>query len=51
MAQFVNDKGDLVKEAIDGLIACSGGNLARLDGYPHIKVVYRSDWARWGFGP
>ena len=46
MAQFVNDKGDLVKEAIDGLIACSGGNLARLDGYPHIKVVYRSDWAR-----
>lgn len=46
MAQFVNAKEDLVKEAIDGLLACSGGALTRLDGYPHIKVVYRSDWAR-----
>ena len=44
MAQFVNATEDLVKEAIDGLLACSGGTLARLDGYPHIKVVYRSDW-------
>ena len=46
MAQFVNAKDDLVKEAIDGLIACSGGSLVRLDGYPHIKVVYRADWDR-----
>ncbi len=46
MAQFVNAKDDLVKEAIDGLLACSSGALARLDGYPHIKVVYRSDWDR-----
>ncbi len=46
MAQFVNAKDDLVKEAIDGLLACSGGRLARLDGYPHIKVVYRADWDR-----
>ncbi len=46
MAQFVNAKDDLVKEAIDGLLACSGGTLARLDGYPHIKVVYRADWDR-----
>jgi dihydroxyacetone kinase len=46
MAQFVNAKEDLVKEAIDGLLAGSGGALARLDGYPHIKVVYRSDWDR-----
>lgn len=44
MAQFVNAKDDLVKEAIDGLLAGSGGALARLDGYPHIKVVYRADW-------
>ena len=44
MAQFVNARDDLVKEAIDGLIACSGGTLARLDGYPHIKVVTRADW-------
>ena len=46
MAQFVNAKDELVKEAIDGLIACSGGSLVRLDGYPHIKVVYRSEWDR-----
>jgi dihydroxyacetone kinase len=46
MAQFVNAKDDLVKEAIDGLLAGSGGKLARLDGYPHIKVVYRADWNR-----
>ena len=39
MAQFVNAKADLVKEAIDGLLACSGGTLARLDGYPHIKAL------------
>ncbi|MEM7439795.1 MAG: dihydroxyacetone kinase subunit DhaK [Pseudomonadota bacterium] len=44
MTQFVNAKEDLVKEAIDGLLACSGGALARLDGYPHIKVVHRTDW-------
>ncbi|MEM9577639.1 MAG: dihydroxyacetone kinase subunit DhaK [Pseudomonadota bacterium] len=46
MAQFVNAKEHLVQEAIDGLLACSGGALARLDGYPHIKVVYRADWAQ-----
>ncbi len=44
MPQFINDKQTLVIEAIDGLIACSGGRLSRLDGYPHIKVVTRSDW-------
>lgn len=44
MAQFINAKEDLVKEAIDGLLACAGGTLSRLDGFPHIKVVTRSDW-------
>ncbi|CUH46293.1 dihydroxyacetone kinase subunit DhaK [Ruegeria atlantica] len=44
MAQFINTKETLVTEAIDGLLASSGGALNRLDGYPHIKVVYRSDW-------
>ncbi len=44
MAQFLNTKETLVTEAIDGLLAASGGALTRLDGYPHIKVVYRSDW-------
>ncbi len=44
MAQFINAKEDLVTEAIDGLLSASGGALSRLDGYPHIKVVFRSDW-------
>jgi len=44
MNQFINQKENLVTEAIDGLLAGSGGTLRRLDGYPHIKVVYRSDW-------
>lgn len=44
MAQFINAKEDLVTEAIDGLLTASGGRLKRLDGYPHIKVVCRTDW-------
>lgn len=44
MTQFMNNKEDIVTEAVDGVIAASGGKLARLDGYPHIRVVVRSDW-------
>ncbi|QMU58860.1 MAG: DAK2 domain-containing protein [Boseongicola sp.] len=44
MAQFINAKEDLVTEALDGVLAAAGGTLSRLDGYPHIKVVFRSDW-------
>ncbi len=44
MSQFMNSKDDMVTEAIDGAIATSGGALSRLDGYPHIRVVVRSDW-------
>ena len=44
MKQFINEKEDMVTEAIDGIIASSGGALTRLDGYPHIRVVVRSDW-------
>ncbi|MGV8954821.1 MAG: dihydroxyacetone kinase subunit DhaK [Cypionkella sp.] len=44
MKQFINAKEDMVTEAIDGTIAASGGALARLDGYPHIRVVVRADW-------
>lgn len=44
MKQFINKKEDMVTEAIDGIIATSGGALARLDGYPHIRVVVRADW-------
>ncbi len=44
MAQFINAKEDIVTQAIDGVLASSNGLLTRLDGYPHIKVVLRSDW-------
>ncbi|MEM8980048.1 MAG: dihydroxyacetone kinase subunit DhaK [Pseudomonadota bacterium] len=44
MSQFINAKETLVTDAVDGLLACSGGALTRLDGYPHIKVVCRTDW-------
>ena len=46
MKQFINSRETLVTEAIDGLLRLSAGKLARLDGYPHIKVVLRSDWDR-----
>lgn len=46
MTQFINKKEDIVAEAVDGLIATSGGRLARLDGYPHIRVVLRNDWTK-----
>ena len=44
MKQFFNTKNTLVTDAIDGLLTGGGEKLARLDGYPHIKVVVRSDW-------
>lgn len=44
MTQFINKKEDIVTDAIDGVLAASGGKLARLDGYPHIRVVVRKDW-------
>lgn len=44
MNQFINAKEKLITEAIDGGLRTAGGRLARLDGYPHIKVVTRSDW-------
>lgn len=46
MTQFINNKEDIVTEAVDGLVAASNGKLARLDGYPHIRVVVRNDWKR-----
>ena len=46
MKQFINKKETLVTEAIDGTLRTAGGRLARLDGYPHIKVVVRADWDR-----
>jgi hypothetical protein len=34
MNQFINAKETIVTDAIDGLLATSGGALTRLDGYP-----------------
>jgi dihydroxyacetone kinase len=39
MNHFFNLKEDLVTDAIDGVLEVSGGKLARLDGYPHVKVA------------
>ncbi len=44
MTQFINKKENIVTESIDGLLLTSGDKLARLDGYPHIRVVIRNDW-------
>ncbi|OWU72902.1 dihydroxyacetone kinase subunit DhaK [Marinibacterium profundimaris] len=44
MTQFINTRETLVTEAIDGTLRTGGGRLARLDGYPHVKVVLRTDW-------
>ena len=44
MKRLLNARETIVTEAIDGLLSSSGGTLARLDGYPHIKVVVRRNW-------
>ena len=46
MKQFMNSKTTLVTDALDGLLRTAQGRLARLDGYPHIKVIVRTDWTR-----
>jgi dihydroxyacetone kinase len=46
MKHFINDRRDVVTEAIDAAILLGEGKLARLDGYPSIKVVIRTDWDR-----
>jgi len=44
LSQFINSKESLVIEAIDGALCTAGGRLARLDGFPFIKVIVREDW-------
>ena len=44
MDQFINARDAIVTDAIEGVLSASGGSLARLDGFPHIKVVVRTDW-------
>lgn len=43
---YIEQPDTLVQDAIDGLIQTSNGTLTRLDGYPEIKVVLRSDWSK-----
>ena len=44
MTQFINTKEAAVTDAICGILRAGAGRLARLDGFPHIKVVLRADW-------
>lgn len=46
MSHFLNARITLVADAVDGEILASGGRLARLDGYPDIRVVVRAEWDR-----
>ncbi len=48
MRTFFNRKEDLVSEAIDGLIAASGGRLVRFSPDSSAKVVLRADWQKSG---
>ena len=43
MAHFIDARSSLVNDALDGLLAASGGRLARLDGDPGIRVVLRAE--------
>lgn len=46
MKHFVDRQETLVQDAIEGLLATSRGRLSRLDGFPDIKVVVRTDWKK-----
>lgn len=46
MKHFINQPDSIVTEAIEAEVALAGGKLARLDGFPAIKVVVRHDWDR-----
>ena len=44
MKNFYNERQSIVSDAIDGLIASSGGKLQRFDPSSHARVVVRADW-------
>ncbi len=44
MSQFINNRDTAVTDAIDGILRSAPTHLAKLDGYPHIKVVIRTDF-------
>ena len=47
MSHFVNRREAVVAEAIDGFLSTSRpGELARLDGFPDVKVIVRANWDR-----
>ena len=47
MSHFVNRRDAVVAEALEGFLSTSRpGELARLDGFPDVKVVVRADWDR-----
>ncbi len=47
MSHFVNRRDAVVAEAIEGFLSTARpGDLARLDGFPEVKVVVRADWDR-----
>ena len=46
MKHFIEEQDRLVQDALEGLVAASGGGLNRLDGFPEIKVVVRTDWEK-----
>lgn len=43
MKHFINERTAVVTEAVEATVALSGGRLARLDGFPAIKVIVRAD--------
>lgn len=43
MKHFINDRQNIVTEALDAHVALSDDTLRRLDGFPAIKVVVRAD--------
>ena len=43
MKHFINDRHDIVTEALDAAVLLGEGKVARLDGYPSIKVLVRTD--------
>src|SRR5699024_1629802 len=43
MTRFINDANQIVPDAIGGMLSRTAGKVARLDGFPQIKVVLRTD--------
>jgi dihydroxyacetone kinase len=47
MSHFLNRRDAVVTEAIEGFLSTSRpGEVARLDGFPDVKVVVRANWDR-----